>query len=183
MRTLPRGRTVGTALILTVVAMCALAAAPATRVLNLGDMAISLEWDASWQVDNAGPAGSANSTQFHAPDPSHLLVMLSAHATSLEAGVDVAMRGMVDDKAKELLAQSVEKDLPVESFKNGETRGYQVCATDRAPKPEEWKYICQGMAASGNLVVAYTVLYNDPGKAQAKRAVKALQAMQIAKST
>jgi hypothetical protein len=183
MRTLSRVRTIGTALILTVAAMCALAAAPTTRVLNLGDAAISLEWDPSWQVEEARPDASANSTGFHAPDPSHLLVMLTAHISPGEAGMDTAMRGMVDDKAKELLTQSVQKELPVESFKNGETRGYQVCATDRAPKPEEWKYICQGMAASGNLVVAYTVLYNDPGKAQAKRAVKALQAMQITKST
>ena len=83
--------------------MCALAAAPATRVLNLGDTAISLEWDASWQVEEARPDAPANSTGFHAPDPSHLLVMLTAHSTSLAAGVDIAMRGMVDDKAKELL--------------------------------------------------------------------------------
>ena len=183
MRPMARLRSIGFGLILVGAAIGSVAAAPELKVLNLGEMAISIAWDAGWQV--AQPAGDAppNSAQFQAAKPSDLVVMLSGHAAPNDAGVDEAMRGMVDDSAKTFLETSVEKTLPVEPFKNGETHGYEVCATDRAPKPDEWKYVCQGMAAVGNLVVGYTVLYNDSGKKQAERAVKALRAMQISKGT
>ena len=179
MRSMSRLRSIGLGLIFAGAALGSLAASPAHQLLKLGDATVSIEWDSSWQVGQTGTDAPPNSAEFHAKDPSQLQVMLSAHMPPDGAGVDEAMRSMVDGQAKDLLPQAVEKELPVEAFKNGDTHGYQVCATDRAPKPGEYKYICQGMAATGNWVVGYTVLYNDPGKAQAKKAVKVLQAMAI----
>ena len=183
MRSLPRLRSIGLGLILAGAAWVSPAATPATKVLELGEAAISIPWDKNWQVGQPPANAPQNAGEFHATDPGHLTVMMSAHASAGGAGVDEAMRSMVDGFAQELLSAAVEKELPVESFKNGDTHGYQVCATDRAPKPDEWKYICRGMASVGGWVIGYDVLYNDPGKAQALQAVKALQAMQISAGT
>ncbi len=178
MRSLSRFRPFGSGLILAGAAWAALAASSAPKVLKLGEAAISIEWDSGWVAGESSAGAPRNSAEFHATDPHDLKVMLSAHAPPGSDGIDEAMRGMVDGFANELLPAAVEKELPVEPFKNGETHGYQVCATDKAPKPDEYKYICQGMASVGTWVVGYTVLYNDSGKAQAEKAVKALQAMQ-----
>ena len=183
MPSLPRLRSIGLGLILGGAAWVSLAASPATQVLTAGEVAISLDWDSSWQVEPAGGGAPPNSVQFHTPDGSHMLVMVTADTPPPGVDVEAHMKSAADGSAREFLAQSVEKELPVESFKSGDTHGYQVCATDRAPKPGEYKYICQGIAAAAGKLVVFTVLYNEPGKAQAARAVKALQALQIAKST
>ena len=183
MRSLPRLRSIGLGLILAGAAWVSLAASPATKVVNAGEVGISLDWDSSWQIEPAGGDAPPNSAQFRTPDGSHMMVMITAGTPPPGADVEAHMKSVADSSAQEFLAQSVEKELPVEAFKNGDTHGYQVCATDRAPKPGEYKYICQGIAAAADKVVVFTVLYNDPGKAQAARALKALQALQIAKST
>jgi len=183
MRSLPRLRSIGLGLILAGAAWTSLAAAPATQVVNAGDVALSLDWDSSWQVEPAGGDAPPNSLQFHTPDGSHMLVMVTAGTPPPGADVEAHMKSVADKSAQEFLSQSVEKELPVESFKNGDTHGYQVCATDRAPKPGEYKYVCQGVVTASDKLVVFTVLYNEPGKAQAARAVRALQALQIAKTT
>lgn len=62
------------------------------------------------------------------------------------------------DKAK---SQSVEKDLPIKELKGGSIVGYYFSATDRAPKPGEFKYLTQGMLRLGEFVLTFTVLTND----------------------
>jgi hypothetical protein len=181
MRPVTRLRSIGFGLVLVGAVIGSVAAGPQSKVINLGAMSVSIAWDAGWQLADAAANAPPNSAQFQAAKPSDLLVMLSGHVAASDAGIDAAMRSMVDDNAKEFLGTSVQKSLPVEAFKDGATHGYEVCATDRAPKPDEWKYVCKGMAAMGDLVVGYTVLYNEPGRRQAERAVKALRAMQISK--
>src|SRR5690349_13648283 len=183
MRSLPSLRSIGFGVALAGAAWATFAAAPASKVIKLGDAAISIAWDKAWVEGAPGADAPQNAGGFHAPDPLHMSVMLTAHAPPGTEGIDEAMRTMVEGNAKETLSSAVETDLPVEAFKNGDTHGYQFCATDKAPKPDEWKYICQGMASVGSWVVGYTVLYNDPGKAQAMKAVKALQAMQVSTGT
>ncbi len=74
-------------------------------------------------------------------------VQLSVEARSLRVPSPEAFRSYVMDKAsKEFLEQSVEKSLDVKPIGSGELRGSKVCATDRAPKPKEYKYVCQGIA-------------------------------------
>jgi hypothetical protein len=169
-------------LILAAAASLSLAAAPATKVINAGDIAISLNWQDGWQVIPA-PGNQPNSVAFSALDQHDLLVQITADSPPAGVDVDAHMRSAVDESARQFLTQSVEKDLPVQAFKNGGTKGYQVCATDKAPKPDEYKYICQGAAYSGDKLVVFTVLYNDGGKKQADKAVTALQSLQVTKGT
>jgi hypothetical protein len=170
-------------LIFGIVAAGALAAAPEIKVLKVGAHSISLSWDSAWQVappDNGPPP---NAAQFQLADPHDMLVQISAQERPPDADVDAYMRHVIDSAVKEFQKSSVEKKLEPRAFSKDGTRGYTVCATDRAPKPDEFKYVCQGIATNDELAVIFTVLYNERGKQSAEKATAALEALQIVTAT
>jgi hypothetical protein len=59
------------------------------------------------------------------------------------------------------------------------TRGRRCLVV--APKPKEYKYVCQGVLTGGDAAVIFTLLYNDSGKAAAEKAASALEALQFSK--
>ena len=157
----------------------ALAAGPEIKVLKVGAHSISLSWDSAWQVappDNGPPP---NAAQFQLADPHDMLVQISAQERPADADVDAYMHHVIDSAVKEFQKSSVEKKLEPRAFSKDGTRGYTVCATDRAPKPDEFKYVCQGIATNDELAVIFTVLYNERGKQSAEKATAALEALQI----
>lgn len=174
-----------TALILCGATLIASAfAAPAMKVLPVGDYSISLGWDPAWQ--SAGPDAGAprNTTRIQLADPHDMLVLISAQPRpSADANVDAYLQHVIDSAVKEFEGQSIEKQLEPRAFTHGDMHGYEVCATDKAPKPDEFKFVCQGVTTNGDVAVVYTVLYNDGGKAQAEKASAALESMQIATGT
>jgi hypothetical protein len=177
---MPTLRNFATALALTCAVCFAQAATPETKVIKVGATSISLGWDPAWQVVSTGSGAPPNTAQFQLANPHDMLVLLSAEAKpSADADVDAYMKSVIDKAVAEYQGLAVEKKLEPRSFSNGGTRGRVVCATDRAPKPDEYKYVCQGIATDDNVALIFTVLYNDPGKAQAEKATTALEALQI----
>jgi hypothetical protein len=153
-------------------------ASPAVKVLTVGGASLSLSWDPTWIVSDSAVADSA---EFHAADPLQMSVQLSVGQIPAGAKPE-AFRSYVMDKAsQEFLQQSVEKSLDVKPIGSGELRGSKVCATDRAPKPKEYKYVCQGVLTGGDAAVIFTLLYNDSGKAAATKAASALEGLQFSK--
>ncbi len=71
------------------------------------------------------------------------------------------MQAQVAATAKEAEASAVEKNIRVKELKSKSARGYYFTATDRAPKPGEYKYLTQGMARTGKLLITFTILTND----------------------
>ena len=154
-------------------------ASPAVKVITVGGASLSLSWDPKWIASESAP--DADSAEFHTADPLQMSVQLSVGQLP-EGATPEAFRSYVMDKAsKEFLQQSVEKSLEVKPFGNGELRGSKVCATDRAPKPKEYKYVCQGVLTGEDGAVIFTLLYNDTGKATAAKAASALEALQFSK--
>ncbi len=154
-------------------------ASPAVKVLTVGGASLSLSWDPKWIVSDSAP--DADSTEFHTSDPLQMSVQLSVGQIPAGAKPE-AFRSYVMDKAsQEFLQQSVEKSLDVKPIGSGELRGSKVCATDRAPKPKEYKYVCQGVLTGGDAAVIFTLLYNDSGKAAAEKAASALEGVQFSK--
>jgi hypothetical protein len=152
---------------------------PAVKVLTVGGASLSLSWDPKWIVSESAP--DADSAEFHSADPQQMSVQLSVGQIPAGAAPE-AFRSYVMDKAsKEFLQQSVEKSLDVKSFGSGELRGSKVCATDRAPRPKEYKYVCQGVLTGDDTAVIFTLLYNDSGQATAEKALAALEALQFSK--
>ncbi len=71
------------------------------------------------------------------------------------------LKGNVLRAAKELGPQAVEKILDAVQLEGPYARGYFFKATDRAPKPGEYKNVTQGTVAVGNVRVTFTILTND----------------------
>ena len=72
-----------------------------------------------------------------------------------------ALKKMVEHAADDARAQSIEKSLAVKEFKSGAHVGYYFSATDRAPRPDEFKYMTQGMFGLGDMLITFTILTND----------------------
>jgi hypothetical protein len=154
---------------------------PAVKVLTVGGASLSLSWDPKWVSSETAPG--ADSAEFHTPDPLQMSVQLSVGQIPAGATPEAFRSYVMDNSSREFLKQSVEKSLDVKPFGSGERRGSKVCATDRAPKPKEYKYVCQGVLTSGDAAVIFTLLYNDSGKAAAAKAGSALEALQFSKGT
>jgi hypothetical protein len=90
---------------------------------------------------------------------------------------DETIRSIVTSAAKSAAAQSVEGSLSIRNLVGSGGRGYYFRATDRAPKPDEWKYLTQGIIRTGAIALAFTILTND-GQAHIEEA--ALEMLRLA---
>ena len=87
-----------------------------------------------------------------------------------------SLRGLVEAGANAAKAQAVEQSLTVQSFGAAEVQGHYFSATDRAPKPGEFKYMTQGAMSVGGLPVAFTILSNGNPKAAVEPTLRMLAA-------
>jgi hypothetical protein len=71
------------------------------------------------------------------------------------------MRQRVQQAAERIRPDSAETTLDVREFQAAAGPGYYFTATDRAPKPGEYKFLTQGMMRVGALMVTFTILTND----------------------
>src|SRR4029450_4869802 len=71
--------------------------------------------------------------------------------------------------------QALEKELRVVEFQGRTGPGFYFSATDRAPKPDEYKFLTQGAGRVGELSVTFTILTNDGQEAIVKQALDALK--------
>jgi len=152
-----------------------------TKVFTLGGVSLSMNWDSRWTVQDAA-SDAPETVRFQTADPLQMTVSLSVGPVPANADANDFRAYVMDKTSQEFLQQSVEKELKVEPFGGGEVRGSKVCATDRAPKPDEYKYVCQGILTYRGSTVIFTLLYNDSGKADAKKALAALEALQFTTS-
>jgi hypothetical protein len=73
----------------------------------------------------------------------------------------IKMRQSVQQAADKVKPGAVEPYLPVEELAGAPGPGYFFSATDRDPKPGEYKYLTQGMLLVGDVIVSFSVLTND----------------------
>ena len=71
------------------------------------------------------------------------------------------IRDSVQRVADQMKTQAAEKELPVVELKGANGPGYYFSATDKAPLPDEFKYLTQGMLVVGDLALTFSVLTND----------------------
>ena len=83
------------------------------------------------------------------------------------------IRDSVQRAADKVKPQAVEQYLPVEELTGAKGPGYYFSATDKAPAPEEFKYLTQGMLLVGELAVTFSILTND-GQEKVREAALAM---------
>jgi hypothetical protein len=71
------------------------------------------------------------------------------------------LKQLVQQGAERAKSQAVEKTVPMQELKGPSGMGYYFAVTDRAPGPEEYKYMTQGMIRVDNLTITFTILTND----------------------
>ncbi len=71
------------------------------------------------------------------------------------------LRETVRSAAERIRDQVVEKTLEIRRLQGASGVGFYFVATDRAPQPEEFRYMNQGVLQVGDLTVMFTILTNE----------------------
>jgi hypothetical protein len=82
-----------------------------------------------------------------------------------------SIRRQVERAAEGVKSQALETNIRVLEFAGAAGPGYYFSATDRAPKPGEYKFMTQGIVKVSELVVTFTILTNDGQEEVAREAL------------
>jgi hypothetical protein len=85
------------------------------------------------------------------------------------------LRAQVAAAARDAQSQSVGKSLLLRRLVGPAAGGYYFTATDRAPKPGEYKHLTQGSVRTGAICLLITVLTNDGQETIVSAAVEMLR--------
>jgi TonB family protein len=86
-----------------------------------------------------------------------------------------AMRRRVQGEADRLAPSSVEKTLVLEKLEGHLNRGFYFKHTDTEPKPDEWRFLYQGVVSMGERgSIAFRILFNEGGEGEARRVLAAV---------
>ena len=86
-----------------------------------------------------------------------------------------ALRKQVERAAENAKSQAVEAEPRVMEFQGRSGEGFYFSATDRAPKPGEYRFLTQGILRVGELTVTFTILTNDGQEHIVKQAIELLK--------
>ncbi|PKN33251.1 MAG: hypothetical protein CVU61_14125 [Deltaproteobacteria bacterium HGW-Deltaproteobacteria-19] len=78
---------------------------------------------------------------------------------------DAALRGRVQKRAEEIKSGAVEDRINIRKLEGTSATGYYFSATDRAPEEGGYRYMTQGIARAGNVLMHFTILANDDREA------------------
>lgn len=140
-----------------------------------GDLVFSMP-DGWRSTTRSGPVPTVSLTPASGAAFQVLVSPLVATDGRLAAASPDAIRHFVESAANEAKAQSVERSLPIQSFGSAQVQGNYFSATDRAPKPGEFKYLSQGAMSVSGLPVGFTILSNDKPQAAVEPALRMLGA-------
>jgi hypothetical protein len=90
-----------------------------------------------------------------------VLTPVARQKPGASADTAIQMRHNVQQAADKVKPSALEPYLPVEALTGAPGPGYYFSATDREPKPAEFKYLTQGMLLVGDVVVSFSILTND----------------------
>lgn len=85
------------------------------------------------------------------------------------------VRAIVEDTVEELEPWLVEKDIPILELRGGSGTGYYISGTDKAPGPNEYKFLTQGAIAVEDLLLTFTILTNKADSSVVKDALTMLR--------
>ena len=86
-----------------------------------------------------------------------------------------ALRQKVERTIESVKSQAVEKELTAVEFEGASGPGFYFSATDRGPKPGEYRLMTQGILKVSELIVTFTILTNDAQEQVVRDALAMLQ--------
>jgi hypothetical protein len=100
----------------------------------------------------------------------------SPEPTAGEIRDSESLREAVRDAAQRIQPQAFEESIEIRRLQGGNGIGFYFAATDRAPQPEEFRFMNQGALQTGELTLWFTILTNDGQEAVVADALAMLQA-------
>jgi len=88
----------------------------------------------------------------------------------VDFGTVQGIKNLVEGAAVEASSQAVEKNINVKEL-TGSNIGYYFSATDKAPKPGEYKYMSQGAVGINEIMGTFTILTNSPDSKVVEQAI------------
>lgn len=132
---------------------------------------LELAVPAGWKDEVKPKQGNAPATIALSPRegaPFQVVVMpIGRQRAGSSADTAIGMRDNVQQAADKIKPSAAEQYLPVEPLTGAPAPGFYFSATDREPKPGDFKYLTQGMLLVGDIVVGFSILTND-GQEKAK---------------
>jgi hypothetical protein len=124
---------------------------------------LELTVPAGWQDEAKAKEGNNPAAIYFTPKQGAPFKVFVIPVGTAKADTDTAiqMRIAVQQQADKVKPQAAEPILTAEEFKGAPGAGYFFSATDPAPKPNEFKFLSQGMLLVGEVVVGFGVLTND----------------------
>jgi hypothetical protein len=128
---------------------------------NSLELAVPAAWDDSVdQPEDGGPPTIELRPRDGAPFEVYLTPNWpeAPNGTAPDAGT---LRETVLAAAERIRGQTVEQTLEIRRLQGANGVGFYFFATDRAPQPEEFRFMNQGALQVGDLTVMFTILTND----------------------
>lgn len=148
------------------IATTAIAAGGEKKAFALPDSSkLELAIPAGWKDElkpNAGKAPpSITLTPREGAPFQVVLTPVGRQRPGTSADTAIGMRQSVQDSADRVKPSAVEPILTAEPLTGAPGPGFYFSATDREPKPGEFKYLTQGMLLVGDVILSFGILTND----------------------
>jgi hypothetical protein len=165
-------RYLGFALLSSATATAPMAAEGEKKAFSLPDkssleLAIPAGWQDELKANQAtkgrqGPAADTIVLKPRNGAPFEVFVTpVAGQKPGASADTAIKMRDSVQKSADKVKSSAAEPYLPVEHLTGAPGPGYYFSATDREPKPGEFKYLNQGMLLVGDVILSFSILTND----------------------
>jgi hypothetical protein len=138
-------------------------------------LAIPAAWNQKFDSPEKNTLPSVWLTQRQGPTFNVLITPLAGTPAGAALADENKLRAIVTSAAHDALAKSVEMTIPIHDLTGPDAHGFYYLATDRAPKPDEWKYLTQGMINIDGAPFAFTILTNEGQGAIAKAALELIR--------
>jgi hypothetical protein len=154
----------GFALVLAVVILCA--ADASTRKFALAQHgSLQMKVPAAWAHETREPPGGVPPTIVLRPRSGSVFEILVTPIWRARPDIPEAtketIRQSVERAADDAKSDAVEQTIAIRELAGASGPGFYFSATDKAPKPGEYKYLTQGIVKVRDLTVTFTILTND----------------------
>jgi hypothetical protein len=126
------------------------------------------------------PGGAPLTIQLTPADGAPFAVHLTPLAPDPSAGPvmdPAALYAAVRESAERIRPQAIEEIIEIERLRGTRGTGYFFSVTDRAPPPEEFRYMTQGALQTGEIIVWFTILTNDGQETEVASGLSLLQSL------
>lgn len=173
-----------TALALIAFSLCLPALAEELRVPLPGHDDLVIELPAPWRAQVRRPhAELPPSVAISGPDAKALQMLITPIwpvGSAPRAPRAEELRALVQAGVTRAQPKAVESYLPLQELGAPGKTGYYFSATDRAPEPDGYRHLTQGVLGMNELRVTFTVLVNGAPQEPTAQALELLRSMRRA---